>query len=304
MSEDFDDRGRLVDDLSRVALPSAASIRRRAVKRRRVRLVSLSTVLIAAGVTVAAVTLGSDHRSSIRVVTTTPTTPSTITESNSTTETTSPTPSGPGYTAARQQIIGEGLVGGGYLENVPWGLAVFDLKSGEYTDTGNKSEYPTVITALQNLETLPDTDATPAQQAEARSDVSVLNGFFGLEQAASCGPDTSALTNEAATSWFTEPDNTTSGVVVSALKAAVTDLQGAETENPAGTACYPAAIDDLIGLESATQGDIAASAAPGDNHAVTMFGDEIAYLNEFFLNFAPPGYWSSQPLTEPCPSCT
>lgn len=78
--EDFEDRAqRLVNELSHVALPPAASIRRRAVKRRRVRVASFSAVLIAAGVTVAATTLGSDPRSSIRVVTTTPTTTSSST---------------------------------------------------------------------------------------------------------------------------------------------------------------------------------------------------------------------------------
>jgi hypothetical protein len=113
--------------------------------------------------------------------------------------------------------------------------------------------------------------------------------------------DTSTATKMAATSWLAEPQNATSGVAVDPLKTAVEDLQLAETENPANTPCYPAAIDDLVALESASPADIAASAAPGRNHANTSFGAEIAYLNQFFLTFIPSG--PSQPLSEPCPTC-
>lgn len=104
MPEDFDDRARrLVDDLSHLPLPFAASVRHRAAKRRRIRVISWSAALVAAGVTVAAVTLGSDHRSSVQVVTTTPTaassTTSPTTTSVSTTAITTPPPTAPAATS-------------------------------------------------------------------------------------------------------------------------------------------------------------------------------------------------------------
>jgi hypothetical protein len=85
------------------------------------------------------------------------------------------------------------------------------------------------------------------------------------------------------------------------LPTAVSDLEAAETADSAGTTCYPAAIDDLRGLEGATQADIAASGAAGGNHADTTYGAEIGYLNEFFARADPSA--STSPLTEPCASC-
>jgi hypothetical protein len=195
-------------------------------------------------------------------------------------------------------------VGGSSLQNTALSLAVIDLESGEESDTGNRSEYPAVIAAIEDIERLPITSVTPAESAEFKSDGSLVDGFFSVGQSGpSCGPDASTATKMAAALWFTEPQNATSGVAVDPLKTAVEDLQSAETEDPSGTACYPAAIDDLVSLESATPADIAASAAPGGNHANTSFGAEIGYLNQFFLNFGPSGEGPQPSLSEPCPSC-
>jgi hypothetical protein len=183
-------------------------------------------------------------------------------------------------------------------------MAVIDLDSGAESDPGNRSRYPAVIAAIEDMERLPITSVTPAQSAEFQSDESLVDDFFRLGHSPpSCGPDTSTATAPAAAAWFTEPHDTTSGVAVSPLKTAVADLQRAVTEDPSGSGCYPAAIDDLVDLESATRADIAASEAPGDNHADTSFGDEIGYLNQFFSTFAPSDFLLSQPLTDPCPSC-
>jgi len=184
------------------------------------------------------------------------------------------------------------------MENAPLSLAVIDLESGGKTDMGNKSEYPAVIASIESIERLPDANVTPAQSAEFQSDQSFIDSFFNLQSPPSCSPSTSTATREAAAAWFTEPDNTISGVVVAPLRTAVGDLQLADTEDPSDTGCYPAAIDDLTALESATQDDIAASAAPEGNYANTPFGDEIGYLNRFF-----GGSPSGEPLTEPCPTC-
>jgi len=176
-----------------------------------------------------------------------------------------------------------------------------DLEQGETTDSGNRSQYPAVVAAIEDFERLPITNVTPAQDAEGNSDIALVNGFFGLSQMVSCGLDDSASTKDAALAWFTEPDNTTSGVAPGPLKTAVADLETAETEDPSETACYPAAIDDLDGLETATAAAIAASGAPGGNHANTTFGAEIGYLNDFFATADPSA--NSNPLTEPCSGC-
>ena len=75
MPDEIDYRfGRLADDLSRVALPPAASIRGAAVKRRRNRAIAAAVVVVAGGVTAAATMLGPSHHSSIQVGTNSPTT--------------------------------------------------------------------------------------------------------------------------------------------------------------------------------------------------------------------------------------
>jgi hypothetical protein len=90
--EELDDRARrLANDLSRVQQPSAASVRRTALKRRRTRVIVAAAVVIAGGVTVAATTLGSGRHPSIQVVTSTPTTTAPATRPATTVITTPPT---------------------------------------------------------------------------------------------------------------------------------------------------------------------------------------------------------------------
>jgi hypothetical protein len=239
--------------------------------------------------------------------TSTPTTrmaPPTSTPTSTSTSTTSALPSGSDYAAARQQWIGDGLVESGYLQDTALSLAVMDLEQGETTDTGNRSQYASVIAAIEDFERLPITSVTPAENVEANSDFVLVNKFFGLAQTASvasCGVDGSASTKSAAIAWYTEPDNTTSGDTPGPLMTAASDLETAEAEDPSETACYPAAVDDLNGLEAATPADIAASGAPGGNHANDSFGAEIGYLNDFFSMADLPT--SASPLTEPCPTC-
>jgi hypothetical protein len=231
---------------------------------------------------------------------TTPTTATTLASAS----TTLADPSGPGYEAARQQWIGEGLVGGSALQNTALALAVVDLEQGEKTDSGNRSDYPASIAAIEDMERLPITSVTAAQSAEFNADVATVNGLFDLRGSiASCVPQHDSGTAASATAWFTEPDNTTSGVAVAPLVTAARDLRNAEAADPSDRACYPAAIDDLEGLASASPADIAASAAPGGNHADRVAGYEIGFLNDFFGNFASPNATTTGPLTEPCPTC-
>ncbi len=220
------------------------------------------------------------------------------------TTTTSGAPSGPNYESARQQWIGDGLVASSYLQNSALSLAVIDLERGEAADTGNRSQYASVIAAIEDFERLPITSVTPALNAEGGSDIELVNTFFGLPHTTTldgCGAEQSASTKDAAVAWFTEPDNTTSGVTLGPLTTTVSDLETAEAEDPSGTACYPAAVDDLIGLEAATAADIASSGGPDGSHADNEFGAEIGYLNDFF-GMADPST-NVSPLTEPCSTC-
>lgn len=196
-------------------------------------------------------------------------------------------PEGPGYEGARQQWIGAGLVISSASQNTAFSLAVDDLESGRSTDTGNRSAYPSIISSIEDIERLPITSVTPAQDAEFDSDAKVVNAFFDLTPkavVASCGPDNAPATAEAAAAWFSEPGTTSSGVVVQPLETAVRDLETQEAEDSTGTSCYPAAIDDLENLESASSAEIAASAGEGTGNdaASSPIGAEIDYLNEFF----------------------
>ncbi len=253
------------------------------------------------GATVAAMGLlmvgcGSGLRSSSSSSTTTTRVPSSA-------STTFATPSGPGYAAARQQWIGAGLVMSSAAQNTALALAVLDLEHGETADTGNRSQYPAVIAAIEDIERLPITGVSAAQSAQFTADEATVTAFFDVPSLVSCMPVEDTDTDQAATEWLSEPDNTSSGVVIGPLVAAANDLQEAERADPSATGCYPAAIDDLQGLESASPADIAGSAASGDNHADTPSGAEIAYLNVFFTSNESASSQTAEPLTEPCPSC-
>jgi hypothetical protein len=176
------------------------------------------------------------------------------------------------------------------LQNTPLELAVSDLQRGESTHTGDTSDYATVIAAIEDFETLPDSDFTPADAAEARKDGAVILPFFGISESGpspSYGDCNVPWPNDIAATkaWATEPPNTSSGVIVGPLQAAVTHLQQGLTTDACDEPAYPAAIADLQNLESASSADIAASSGlvPSGAYLIhTLIGDEIAYLDEFF----------------------
>lgn len=96
MPEDLDDRAsRLADDLARVPLPTATSVRRTARRRKRTRVIGAAAVVVAGGVAVAAGTLGSGRHSSIQVATSTPTTTASATTPRTTVITTPPSTAAP-----------------------------------------------------------------------------------------------------------------------------------------------------------------------------------------------------------------
>jgi hypothetical protein len=188
----------------------------------------------------------------------------------------------PGYQAAKQQWIAEGLVMGGADQNPPLQLAVADLERGEVTDGGSKARYRAAIAAIHGFESLPLTDTTPAQRRRADADVSKLDRFFHIPVLTMCGVASGPAARAAARAWETEPDDSTSGIAVGPLRSALADLSRQLKLHPAGTSCYPAAMADLRNLESATTADIAASAVEFTGGGGTVYGADIAYLNDFF----------------------
>jgi hypothetical protein len=213
----------------------------------------------------------------------------------SATTTTIPTgPRGPGYTAARAQWLGQGLVGGGAAQNIPFALALAELQSGESTDPGNRTGYPAAMAILKNLTGFPDANVSAAQSAQFDHWSAQLNAFFNTPaatQSESCFQNITAQSKDAAKLWAQEPTGTAKGISVGPLEQAAADLEQA----PADTPCYAAAIDDLVKLESATRAEIAATSvltAPQSQDTM-LVGGRITYLNLFFeTDGAVSPYWS------------
>jgi hypothetical protein len=194
----------------------------------------------------------------------------------------SASPADPGYQAARQQWLAEGLVVSGAAQNPPLDLAVTDLEHGEVTGSARTSAYPAAIAAIRNLESIPLTSTTPAERHHAAADLAKLGRFFHAPRLGPCGIAAGIAARAAVAQWNAEPHDSTSGIATGPLRHARTDLVLQLRAHPAVTSCYPAAIADLTHLESATKADIAASAAEFTGHGSTEYGDDIAYLNVFF----------------------
>jgi hypothetical protein len=182
--------------------------------------------------------------------------------------------------------VGSSLWGGSALQNIAIPVAIADLNSE--TSHVSSPTWQKVIAALMDYGRLPDTGFTAALNARASADSAVVNAFFhATPDAMGCftliGPE--AL--KAMRAWDTEPTNTTHGVRVAPLRRARTDLKHGLSSDKADTACCPAAIADLQGLDSATPSQIAASST--DTHQVSIIGNldgyRIAYLNAFFFQF-------------------
>ena len=210
--------------------------------------------------------------------------PPTTGRSNTSPATTAPAgPSGLGYDAAKAQWLGEALVGGGALENIPYQQAIAELQVGETSDPGNRAGYADAIAVLKDLETLPDANVSPAQVGEYDRWTAELDNFFDTPastRSQSCVENVTAQSRAAALMWSQEPAGTSSGVDLSPLQEALGDLK----EAAAGTPCYAAAITDLQGLETATAAEVAATAvftAP-QSEATMLIGGRIDYLNLFF----------------------
>ena len=90
-----------------------------------------------------------------------------------------------GFDLARQEWVGDGTLAC-YQENAPLRQGAQYLLIGESVDGGNTSGYPAAIKAFEQLDTLPETNNTPAQNAERVRDTHTLNAFFGTNTGGTC----------------------------------------------------------------------------------------------------------------------
>jgi hypothetical protein len=90
-----------------------------------------------------------------------------------------------GFDLARQEWVGDGALAC-YQESTPLRQGAQYLLIGESVDGGNTSGYSAAISAFEQLDTLPETSNTPAQNAERVADSHTLNAFFGTNTGGTC----------------------------------------------------------------------------------------------------------------------
>ena len=86
-------------------------------------------------------------------------------------------PSGPDYSQALAQW-NQGVCIDAAQQGQYWHQAAADLQAGLGGDTGDASGYQSAISSLNDIAGIPDTNDTPAQQAEYQSDAETLDTFF------------------------------------------------------------------------------------------------------------------------------
>jgi hypothetical protein len=195
------------------------------------------------------------------------------------------------YEEAKDQWLGSGLYEGSAGQNAALPIAINDLKMGELTDPGDKSGYPTAIANLTTIAHMPDAMSTPQEMAQWNASAAALDTFFALPYTTpynvfappaqppynvNCG----GPPNTATAAWNEEPSGNSSGVLIEPLKQAAADIEQQKSLDP----CYPAAIDDLVALQSASKEMIAHSntATWNSGSAVLAVACEIGYLNQLF----------------------
>lgn len=190
-----------------------------------------------------------------------------------------------GYEAAKVQWVGSSLSSGeaGQNANIPMVLADLSSEPGQASLPSSEK----VIAILRDYEMLPDTGYTAALSARANAEEAAIDAYFHTTpDVNSCFPLTGRNGLKAERAWDNEPADNTQGVRILPLRLAIADLSEGLKSDKGDTACYPAAIADLQGLESATPGEVKAASTPwpatprpsnGD-----LDGDRIFYLNDFF----------------------
>lgn len=191
------------------------------------------------------------------------------------------------YQAAKNQWIGDAAVVSGAAQNTALNLAVADLIRGRHSRAGHRSDYGAVIAAITGFAAIPITGVTSAESARARTDVARVDRFFGLRHNPwEKGCLTSGLGIQgAARAWQEEPTGISSGILIAPLQNAAADLTAGLKTDHGDRSCYPAAIEDLENLESATKSEVVRSSRSwsfGDHSATVSVSAEIAYLHGFF----------------------
>jgi hypothetical protein len=180
-------------------------------------------------------------------------------------------------TAAQAQLSGLDQLVGGAGQYVQWELASEDLQAAIAADPQLSSRYSSAVSALNDLDHLPDTDVTPAEDAKGATDQSVLDNALGSSPYAALNGEAPSGRYYRAASilWFGEPTDRSGSLKVADIKSAISELQIAVARRSRGAAAFPAAIVDLRDLESARKSEV--ELGPTNRYWL-----EIDFLNGFF----------------------
>jgi len=189
------------------------------------------------------------------------------------------------YEAAKAQWVGEGIVGGSAFQGIPLFLARDDLERALPLHASNAAALRAAAAELNTLLHMPDSGYTPALDAKWNANQTALTRFFGVGPIGEVprGPGFRA----AQSAWEKEPSFGSEGVTVSDLQQAIRNLERGPGHLDAGaTSAYPAAIADLLDLESATKRELASDGIYEDTnvHGNNRLAFEILFLNAFFYD--------------------
>jgi len=190
--------------------------------------------------------------------------------------------------AARHQWVGAQLLSGGAEQAVPLIPVVADLEQA-IAAGAHRTTYTRAINTIVKFGELPDAMMTPAQSKQFTADITAISSFLGFKKSpwttgcVSHGAEARA----AAQAWSEEPQGTNKGILKSHLRAAAADLTRGLRIDAGDRSCYPAAIEDLDNLQTATAAEIAATPnAHGgsfkDPGAVQVAWADILWLDDWF----------------------
>jgi hypothetical protein len=193
------------------------------------------------------------------------------------------------YEAAKIQWEGEWQVVSGALQNVPLTLAVLDLEHGIASGAADPMRWSRAVRAIRDLERLPITSVTPAQDQQGTNDWNVVSHFFGFGPTTKTyyGSPTGRAALAAAIAWGKQPSDTSHGVSIFELRVAAAELAAAVGARPKLAPLYLPAIADLRLLDTAS-GDLLSSSNPARPSSwPSLVGGEIGFLNLFFIPLHP-----------------
>jgi hypothetical protein len=180
--------------------------------------------------------------------------------------------------AARNQYIAEGFVGGSALQGAPLAVAIWNLQRAALrSSAGRRASIEQAISTINSLGSLPDAMDSPQQTQLGEQDQAALNRFFGLPASGLNGdlPSGQAYIT-ASTVWLTQFGQ--SGIMSSLksrpLAEVIGDLDRGFRTTSRGTEYFPAVIEDLRDLSHRVQQPSSKTPPP--------YAAEMAFLNDFF----------------------